>query len=376
MTPRRTILTCVAIVVVMLLAFSVVLRRGAADQPSGARTSAAPPTLGALDCGALLDNGIELEGSVSGRRSQAYFDRWPGGLKASGYRSASSKTGDVKASGYQPASPGRPEQVSGIVVFPGEPRHGALADTPIGLQGPLSDDGCGVELKEAEGGSDASVWRLRIESLVLIKGTRRMADGHTEDVVFNIVPETPCNAAGEWRTFHAPQWPITFDYPANWVLTDDQDDVNIECPSVTALATGGSWLTFERGQSPPAGTDEPYWFVRLANDDWRVAASGCADRASAPDSKARCAPARRSERNGMTVLQGAAGEHRLYRAGVGYLGQGGGITRYLFVLRDQWVSLDSAGVNEHYDDIGEHGGPVLLDGDAVGERVVRSIKPR
>jgi len=344
---------CVAIVVSVLVA-SLVLRRGHAAQPSGARTVAnARISSSPLDCGAIWGQGVELEGVVGGRESHAYFDMWP-----------------------VPGAPRTPEQVSGIVMFPDELGRGALADAPIGLKGPLNDEGCGVQLTEPDGGTDGSLWQLRFESDMLIRGTRRIPDGHTEAIVFNIVRETPCDGAGNWRTFSSPQWPITFDYPGTWVLTDDQDDVNIECPSVAALATGGSWLTFERGQSPPAGTDEPYWFVRLANDEWRVDASGCAGRVSAPDSQARCFPARRSERNRMTVLQGAAGEHRLYRPGVGYLGQGGGITRYLFVLGDHWVSLDIAGVNEHYDDIGETGGPVLLAGDAVGERVVRSIRPR
>ena len=76
------------------------------------------------------------------------------------------------------------------------------------------------------------------------------------------------------------------------------------------------------------------------------------------------------------MLQGRAGDHRLYRPGVGYLGQGSGITRYLFIAGDRWVSLDMAGPNGHHDDIGDDGGAVLLDGDAVGDRLVRSIRRR
>ena len=76
----------------------------------------------------------------------------------------------------------------------------------------------------------------------------------------------------------------------------------------------------------------------------------------------------------MTVLQGAAGDHQIYRSGVGHLGQGEAITRYLFVLGEHWVSLDSAGVDEP--EVGTDGGQVLLDGEGVGERVVRSVRPR
>jgi hypothetical protein len=200
-----------------------------------------------------------------------------------------------------------------------------------------------------------------------------MPEGQTEAISFNVVLETLCDGAGEWRTFTSPHWPIAFDYPAGWVITDDQDDVNIECPSVTALASGGSYLTFERGAFE--ASNEPYWFVRRAGDDWRVRGPGC-DPDARPGPQDDCYPARRSARHGLMVLQGAAGEHRRYRPGIGYLGPGSGIIRYLFILGDQWVSLDSAGVNEHSDDIGEVGGPALLDGEAVGERVVRSIRLR
>ena len=227
MTYRRTILTLVAIVVLMVLAASLAIRRGDAERRSVGRTLAGARTLDPLDCGVMWAQGVELKGVVGGRESQAHFDMAP--------------------------VPGAPKQVSGIVVFPAERKREALADTAIGLKGPLNDDHCGVQLKELDGDTDGSVWQLRIESVVLVRGTRQMPDGNPEAIVFNVVPETPCDGAGEWRTFSSPHWPITFDYPANWVLIDDHDDVNIECPSVTRLAAGGAWLTFERGHLAPYG---------------------------------------------------------------------------------------------------------------------------
>ena len=307
----------------------------------------------------MWEEGFELEGVVGGRESQAYFDMW-----------AAPGNGDEKLA-------------SGIVVFPDAQRREVLADAVIGLKGRESDNDCDVQF---EGDEDAKggVWQVRIESIVHVTGTRRLTDGRTEPFAFNVVPETPCDGAGEWRTFSDPAWPITFDYPASWKLTADHDDVNIECPSVTRLAVGGAYLTFERGQfQPPNGTSatendssftEPYWFVKRAGDEWRVKGPGC-DLKAGPRPQDDCYPARRSEWNGMTVLQAATGEHRLYRSSVGYLGQGGGIVRYLWVLGDRWISLDSTEWS-HYDDIRSEGGPVLFDGDAVGDRVVRSVKPR
>jgi hypothetical protein len=289
----------------------------------------------------MWQEGFELRGVAGGRAAHAYFDMAP----------------------VQGAPPelisGR---ISGIVLFPQDRGRLPLADAPIGLVGPPGPNDCAVQLTQRDGDDD-SVWTLRIESLAQVRGHRRLRDDRTEDLAFSIVPETPCDGGGEWRTFSSPEWPIAFDYPAAWAITPDHDDIAVECPSVTRLAMGGSWLSFEQGQFASA---DPFWFSRRAEDDWRVNAGACSS----------CPPARRSERNGITMLQGVAGEHRLYRPGVGYLGQGGGITRYLFIAGDRWVSLDMAGPNGHHDDIGDDGGAVLLDGETVGDRLVRSIRRR
>lgn len=293
----------------------------------------------------MWQEGFELAGVAGGREAHAYFD-------------------------MAPVHGAPPDRISGIVLFPQDRGGTPLADAAIGLAGPVGADECAVQLTEHDG-DDTIVWTLRIESRTQVRGHRRLRDDRTEDLAFSVVLETPCNGAGEWRTFDSPEWPITFDYPAAWAVTADHDDIAVECSSVTRLANGGSWLSFEQGQFAPAGSDDdsftdPFWFSRLAEDDWRVNAGACST----------CPPARRSERNGITMLQGTAGEHRLYRPGVGYLGPGRGITRYLFIDGDRWVSLDMAGPNGHHDDIGDAGGPVLLDGDAVGDRLVQSIRRR
>jgi hypothetical protein len=325
----------------------------------------------------MWQEGFELAGVAGGREARAYFDMSP-----------------VQGAPPDRASDRASDRISGIVLFPQDRGRIPLADAPIGLSGPPGADDCAVQLTQHDG-DDEIVWTLRIESRAQVRGHRRLRDGRTEDIAFSIVPDTPCNGAGAWRTFSSPEWPIAFDYPAVWAITPDHDDIAVECPSVTRLAMGGSWLSFEQGQVAPraaaglkprpptvesAGRDggsftDPFWFSRLAEGDWRVNAGACGEGTSTPGPSA-CPRARRSERNGITMLQGKAGEHRLYRPGVGYLGQGGGITRYLFSAGDRWVSLDMAGPNGHYDDIGDEGGAVLLDGDTVGDRLVRSIRRR
>jgi hypothetical protein len=349
---------CLAIVALIVMAFAACRTDSRPRSPITAATSAAAQPLAASTCHGLWEGGFELKGVVGGRQSQAYFDTWP----------APGNGGD--------------DLISGIVVFPESP--GVLADAVTGLRGRKDDVDCEVQFED-DSSPDGSIWQLRIEnSRVDITGTRRLVEGRSEPVAFTVVPETMCDGAGEWRTFGASDWPITFEYPASWKLTADQDDINIECPSVTGLAIGGSFLTFERGRFPPPGTrpgapsgeafTEPYWFVKRPGDVWRVKDLGC-DPEGPREQPDRCAPARMSERNGMTLLQGAAGEHRLYRPGVGYLGQGGGIARYLWILGDRWISLDSTEWT-HFDDIRSEAGPALIDGDDVGERVVRSLQPR
>ena len=347
---RDTLLACAVALALLALITSFTLGRGDSRR---AAVSSGPPA--PLECAATWQKGFELKGVVGDRQAQAYFDMWP--------------------------VPGAPRRVSGVLRFPDERSDEPLADTLIGLEGPLEDDSCVVQLKEADGDTDGSVWRLRFETNRLLTGTRGVPDGRTDAIALDVVPETPCNAGSEWRTFRSARWPIAFEYPASWKLLEDDDDITVECPSIARLATERPSLTFERGRfpskttGPDSGTSgsftEPYWFLRLAGDDWRVCDPD--DRRQSGES---CPPARRSERNGLVVLQGAAGEHRLYRPGVGYLGQGRGITRFLFIVGERWISLDSAGESSHYDDIGNNGGPVLFDGELIGDRVVRSITAR
>jgi hypothetical protein len=77
----------------------------------------------------------------------------------------------------------------------------------------------------------------------------------------------------------------------------------------------------------------------------------------------------------MTVLQGSAGEHRRYRAGGGYVGQGAGIMSYAFLIGSTWVRIQSQNTPASIDDLGSPG-PVLFQGAGVTERMVRSIKLR
>ena len=351
MTVRKTLLAGVCVVTLLAVAALVTSRRAfhpSAGIPASELTQA--------ECAALWQNGVELAGVVGGRVAQAYFD--------------------------MAAVSGAPEGLSGIVVVPRDRTNTPLADTPIGLSGARGADACTAELKEHERDADAT-WSLRIEDDARVAGQRRTPDGSADSILFTIVPKTSCDGAGAWRTFSASDWPITFDYPVGWVITADEDDIAIECPSVAQLASGGAWLSFDRGRFPPRDTmpatdgapfTEPFWFTRVGEGAWVVDDPVCGRPSS--DARDACAPARRTERNGITILQGAAGDHRLYRPGVGDLGPGHGITRYLFITGDRWVSLDMALADSHHAEVAAGGGPVLLEGKGVGDRLIRTIRRR
>src|SRR4029079_12679045 len=99
----------------------------------------------------------------------------------------------------------------GLVIFPDERQHQALADTPIALAGSSADPDCSVTLKTPEAGTDAAVWQVRIDG-EHVTGTRRTRDGHSDAIALRIVPATPCDGGGQRRRFSSPKWAIAVDY--------------------------------------------------------------------------------------------------------------------------------------------------------------------
>ena len=80
-----------------------------------------------------------------------------------------------------------------------------------------------------------------------------------------------------------------------------------------------------------------------------------------------CSPARKSTWRSMAVLHGSAGEHRLYRFGGSYAGQGGGINHYLLFIGDHHVVV-------HSEEADSDTAP--FEGNGVTARLLRSIRGR
>jgi hypothetical protein len=284
--------------------------------------------------------------------------------------------GDIRAYldlGYPAQSD---DGVSGVFIYPSRWQPGRTdATAEFSLDGTLTND-CQMRLKDSSGG----VWRLRFVAGQRLVGTREHPARPPAAVSLQIVSATDCRGSGAWRTFASPHWPITFDYPASWRLAENGNDIVVECPDAASLAWGGApiWFRLGQGRENVVADDARRGvrvdgFITFGNDEWLIGDT-CEER-QPDDLGAFCTVAKRSTWRGMTVLQGSAGEHRRYRAGGGYVGQGGGIMSYAFLIGDIWVRIHSHDTPASIDDLGSPG-PVLFQGAGVTERMVRSIKLR
>jgi len=230
------------------------------------------------------------------------------------------------------------------------------------LDGRLLTD-CRLQLTES-GSAEGDGWTLRILSPTRAQGTR-LIGGRSEALSFTIGRPFDCTA-GRWRNFVHRNWPVTFDYPASSRVTAAGSEVTIECPDVSRLASGSGAMTLEHvwrvdaeGVGGRTGTRLGP-FVSFANDTWLVGDDEDCRQRPEDIRSFRCERAAARDWRGFTVLQGPApGEDRRYRPGGGYVGQGGGITYYAFLLGDEAIVVAS---DELPDDVS------ALDSPARGER--------
>jgi hypothetical protein len=137
------------------------------------------------------------------------------------------------------------------------------------------------------------------------------------------------------------------------VLTKDPEDEKVETADGRSARSIARFMTF----------DDKQWFI-----------GECDEQPPGGPYGVHCQPARRSTWQNMTVLQGSGGEHRVYRFGGRYVGQGGGVVEYLFFVGKRRVGLSSE--EAPIADRLQSQGPVLFEGDDVTARLVRSVRPR
>lgn len=262
--------------------------------------------------------------------------------------------------------------ISGVFFYPDRWTPVSDRETVLGLDGTMTA-ACELYLTD----SDEGVWELRLVADTRLEGVREFPPGTSVPVVLDVVPRLDCSGEGRWQRFRSPSWPISFEYPASWRLGQTDEYMMIGCPDAELIAWGGGTISFKKGQGveETVGSDgrratRMGQFSTFDNREWFV---GLCD--EVPSYTLFCNPARQSRQRGMTVLQGAFGEHRRYRPAAGYVGQGPGIAWYLFVVGDKWIEIQSEYTPEFFDKL-DKAGPVIFDGDGVTERVIRSITPR
>jgi hypothetical protein len=167
---------------------------------------------------------------------------------------------------------------------------------PLVLEGAWGADG-DVRLREStvrEGDETGAIeGRLSPAGLTGVwtspDGARRLP------VKLRSVPTPPCDGRGPWRRFEAPDWPVTFSYPASWLLRVDGDQLLVSCPDPAAMLSEPAGVTVRRG----AGVEsfDQGSFARCAGK-WYVAAI---DRCAC-DSLESCVLAAEKPRDGMVVV--------------------------------------------------------------------------
>ncbi len=227
--------------------------------------------------------------------------------------------------------------------------------------------GCEMRLSELNPmGEPAAEWSLMVRSVSSLEGTRRDVVAKTSaPVELRVAAPVDCRG-GTWRRFDSPLLPVTFEYPDSWRVDVREGTVSVECPDPQRLAFGGRPIELSAGTGGVHDVElenrrhaqELGGFRSFRSNEWWF--GNCEERPAADG--LFCRRATRTVRNGIPVLRGSAGEHRLYRPVGGYMGQGPGVVHYVFLLNDRWLEVTSFGEED--------------EDAAVTRRLVQSITAR
>ncbi len=278
----------------------VALATGLLAGPGLARAAAECPTTDAefgADYLFGLGHNDEFEGAVGGERVRVYleFDYFAHRKKA----------------------------VRGAV------RRGAgRGEVPHQLEGDLGDD-CAVTVVEKYEGS-VGRWRLRFQPPSLLVGDYQTGEGERSPIRLTLVAAPACDGQEAWRTFRSSSWPITFHYPASWIVVTGDEGLALLCPRLASRASGESvWLDtidLSTGRGAPGrGMKSGLWSANQFSTDGLVWRAGCDPGDPMGGS---CRAATKSTLHGMTLIQ-VEGWWRDFRNGS------------LLLLHDGWVAIES-----------------------------------
>jgi len=175
-----------------------------------------------------------------------------------------------------------------------------------------------------------------------------------EPVRLTVVQKPGCDGPGKWVRFAAPQWPLSFSYPASWQISVKEDEIVLTCPDPENMSYEAH-LTISRG----VGTPDDIAGLTQCDGHWKyhllgVGSTPCDCGKPAWD----CSDAGVSKQQGLTVLNLDEREWRMYCSEGGYIGQGEGAFRIILV-KGGWVEFYAEG-----------------ESDEIVDRLIGTIKER
>lgn len=176
-----------------------------------------------------------------------------------------------------------------------------------------------------------------------------LGTGNVEAVKLSTIPKPDCDGKGPWKRFDDPKWPISFAYPASWLLHVSADSIALICPNPEEIASGGEVDIYEGEGSP----DGPTQLFQCGNS-WKFGEDcGCEH-----EKGLHCQPAKIRHQKHGTILDVSDREWRIYCRDGGYAAAGDGTDR-IVLLHDSWTEIT-----------GQVGPSAIID------RLIETLKPR
>ena len=156
-----------------------------------------------------------------------------------------------------------------------------------------------------------------------------VGSGNAVPVKLSEIRKPECGGSGPWKRFDDARRPISFSYPADWLLHVSDESITLSCPNPEEIADGGD-VEIYQGQGFPHG---PTPLVRCGSG-WRYGSECSCQRKD----ELECQPAKVTRQKRATVLDVSEREWRIYCREGRYAAQGEGVDRIMLV-RDAWLEI-------------------------------------
>ena len=158
-----------------------------------------------------------------------------------------------------------------------------------------------------------------------------LSSGSFEAVKLSTIQKPECDGKGPWKRFDDPKWPISFAYPANWLLHVSPGSIALICPNPEEIASRTQVDIYE-GQGAPDGPTQLF----QCGKGWKFGDDcGCEY-----GNDLRCQPAKVHHKEHETILDVSDREWRYYCRDGGYVAEGDGVDR-IVLLQDSWLEVVS-----------------------------------